>query len=122
LPRLHPDIPNYPAWRVNFGVKLNLNQAPPPDNKPLFVSSGGRLVSRQPELEAQLNAEQQKTANAEEELERIRSERKRMEAMLARLRNLLNTDAEAPAAPADEKKDKPAEPPIEKKNDGSDKP
>ncbi len=123
LPRLHADIPNYPAWRVNFGVKLNLNQTPPPDSKPLFVSTGGRLVSRQPDLEAQLTAEQQKTASAEEELERIRSERKRMEAMLARLRNLLHTDAEAPAAPAGEKKeDKASDTPSEKKNEGQEKP
>ncbi|MDZ7266289.1 MAG: hypothetical protein ONB48_04575 [candidate division KSB1 bacterium] len=122
LPRLHPDIPNYPGWRVNFGVKLNLNQTPPPDNKPLFVSSGGRLVSRQPELEAQLTAEQQKTASAEEELERIRNERKRMEAMLARLRNLLNNEGETPIAPQEEKKDRAAEPAKEKNEEMEEKP
>lgn len=100
LSRVHADIPNYPAWRVNFGVKINLNQTPPPDGRPLFMSSNGRMVSRQPELEAQLTQEQQKTAGAEEELERIRSERKRMESMLARLRTLLNTNTDSADAPA----------------------
>jgi len=89
LKLVHQDLPSYPDWRVNFGARFNLNQTPPPDNKPLFISSNGRLVPRQKSLEKQLTLEKQKTESAEDELEKIRSDRKRMESMLARLRTLL---------------------------------
>ncbi len=95
LPVVNEDLANYPSWRVNFGAKFHLNQTPPPDNRPLFMTSNGRLVPRQKSLENQLNLEQKKTETAEEELEKIRDERKRMEAMLSRLRSLLYNNASA---------------------------
>jgi len=95
LSPVNKDLANYPSWRVNFGAKFHLNQTPPPDNRPLFVTANGRMVPRQKSLENQLNLEQKKTETAEEELEKIRDERKRMETMLARLRNLLYNNATA---------------------------
>ncbi|NUO78464.1 hypothetical protein HUU05_00180 [candidate division KSB1 bacterium] len=112
LPIINLDLPSYPAWRVNFGATFHLNQAAPPDNRPLFVSANGRLVPRQKSLENQLNVEQRKTENAEEELEKIREERKRMEAMLARLRNLLYDDKSGESAKPEENKN-PAENPAD---------
>lgn len=95
LPIINKDLANYPSWRVNFGAKFHLNQTAPPDNRPLFITSNGRLVPRQKSLENQLDLEQKKTETAEEELEKIRDERKRMEVMLLRLRHLLYNNASA---------------------------
>ncbi len=104
LPIINKDLASYPQWRVNFGATFHLNQAAPPDNRPLFVSANGRLVPRQKSLENQLNVEQRKTENAEEELTKIREERKRMEAMLARLRNLLYDNKSGEGAKPEENK------------------
>jgi hypothetical protein len=91
LDPVNPDLPSYPDWRARLGARIALNRpAPPPGQKPLFVSSSGRLVPMQKDLEEQLREEKRKTETAEDELEKIRSERKRMESMLARLRTLLN--------------------------------
>jgi hypothetical protein len=88
---VNPALPSYPDWRLRLGAKFALNQpAPPPGQKPLFASANGRLVPMQKTLEKQLSEERQKTETAEEELQKIRNERKRMEAMLVRLRSLLN--------------------------------
>ncbi len=116
LPVINKDLPSYPQWRVNFGATFHLNQAAPPDNRPLFVSANGRLVPRQKSLENQLNVEQRKTENAEEELEKIREERKRMEAMLARLRNLLYDNKSGDGAKPEENKN-PADKPAQNKNE-----
>jgi hypothetical protein len=94
IPRLNnqvnPDLPSHPSWRLRFGARLALNKpAPPPGQKPLFVNSNGRLTTAQKTLEKQLNEERKKTESAEEELTKIRDDRKRMENMLARLRGLL---------------------------------
>jgi hypothetical protein len=95
IPRLNnqinPSLPSFPNWRVRFGAKFALNQPPPPPGqKPLFASSNGRLTTQHKTLEKQLTEERRKTETAEEELSKIRDDRKRMEAMLARLRSLLN--------------------------------
>ena len=94
LPRLNnqinPDLPSHPNWRLRFGTRFALNKpAPPPGQRPLFVSSNGRLTTAQKTLDKQLSEERKKTESAEEELSKIRDDRKRMEAMLARLRGLL---------------------------------
>jgi len=88
--QVNPDLPSHPNWRLRFGARLALNKpAPPPGQKPLFVNSNGRLTTAQKSLEKQLNEERKKTESAEEELSKIRDDRKRMETMLARLRGLL---------------------------------
>ena len=117
LPSINKDLPSYPQWQVNFGATFHLNQAAPPDNRPLFVSANGRLVPRQKSLENQLNVEQRKTENAEEELTKIREERKRMEAMLARLRNLLYDNKSAEGAKPEENKNASENKPSENKNE-----
>lgn len=94
IPRLNnqinPDLPSHPNWRLRFGARFALNKpAPPPGQRPLFVSSNGRLTTAQKTLDKQLSEERKKTESAEEELSKIRDDRKRMEAMLARLRGLL---------------------------------
>lgn len=84
-------LPSYPSWRVRFGARFALNQPPPPPGqKPLFASANGRLTTAHKSLEKQLTEERRKTETAEEELTKIRNERKRMETMLSRLRSLLN--------------------------------
>lgn len=117
LPVINTDLPSYPAWRVNFGATFHLNQAAPPDNRPLFVSANGRLVPRQKSLENQLSVEQRKTENAEEELAKIREERKRMEAMLARLRNLLYDNKTGEASKTEDGKPASENKPAPNKNE-----
>jgi hypothetical protein len=108
LGQVNSMLPSYPDWRVRIGGHFALNQPPPPPGqKPLFVNSDGRLVPMHKNLEKQLNEEKRKTETAEEELTQIRTERKRMEAMLTRLRSLLNTGKVEPAAA-----EKPAEEPA----------
>jgi hypothetical protein len=124
------NLPSHPKWRVRLGARFALNRpAPPPGQKPLFTSSHGRLVPMNKNLEKQLNEERRKTETAEDELQTIREERKRMETMLSRLRNLLHYGSETPSdkakgnrgeeqntekAPAEEKADKSDE--VTKKN------
>jgi hypothetical protein len=98
LRQINPALPSYPSWRVRFGARFALNQPPPPPGqKPLFVSANGRLVTAHKTLEKQLSEERRKTETAEDELAKIRDDRKRMETMLARLRNLLNYGKTEPA-------------------------
>lgn len=88
--QINPDLPSHPNWRLRFGARLALNKpAPPPGQRPLFVNSNNRLTTAQKTLDKQLNEERKKTESAEEELSKIRDDRKRMETMLARLRGLL---------------------------------
>jgi hypothetical protein len=103
LSQINPALPSYPSWRVRFGARFALNQPPPPPGqKPLFVSANGRLTTAHKTLEKQLTEERRKTETAEEELAKIRDDRRRMETMLARLRNLLNYGkSQTGAAPAD---------------------
>ncbi len=118
LNQVNAALPNYPNWRVRFGARFALNQPPaPPGQKPLFVSANGRLVTEHKTLEKQLTEERRKTETAEEELTKIRDERKRMEMMLARLRNLLNYGKTEPDTTAGQGKgtdSKNAEKPEEK--------
>lgn len=91
LSQVNPALPSYPNWRVRFGARFALNQPPPPPGqKPLFVSDNGRLAPAHKTLEKQLTEERHKTETAQEELAKIRDERKRMETILARLRTMLN--------------------------------
>jgi len=101
--QVNPELPSYPSWRLRFGARFALNRpAPPPGQKPLFVSANGRLTTAHKTLEKQLNEERKKTETAEEDLAKIRDDRKRMETMLSRLRSLLvygkNPDGRSPAS------------------------
>jgi hypothetical protein len=114
--QINPELSSHPSWRVRFGGRFALNQpAPPPGQKPLFASSNGRLTTQHKALEKQLSEERKKTESAEEELTKIRDDRKRMETMLARLRSLLNYGKTDSSAPVNETEAKSEEKPEEKK-------
>jgi hypothetical protein len=114
--QINPELPSYPNWRVRFGAKFALNQPPPPPGqKPLFASSNGRLTTQHKTLEKQLTEERKKTETAEEELSKIRDDRKRMETMLARLRSLLNYGKTEEGQINGVEGNKPEEKPEEKK-------
>jgi len=116
--QVNPELPSYANWRIRFGAKFALNQPPPPPGqKPLFVSANGRLTTAHKSLEKQLTVERKKTETAEEELSKIRDDRKRMETMLARLRSLLNYGKTEPNATETGTEAKPEEKPEEKKPD-----
>lgn len=97
LPRVHPDLPSYPAWRVRVGTRIYLNKSEPREvEQPLFTRSTGESTSPSAmtetsgmTLQEQLVRERRETEIAEEELAKIREDRKKMEAMLARLRQIL---------------------------------
>lgn len=117
--QINPELPSYPNWRVRFGAKFALNQpAPPPGQKPLFASANGRLTTAHKALEKQLTEERKKTESAEDELTKIRDDRKRMEAMLARLRSMLTygkSDTTATREPANDLNRNATEKPEEQK-------
>jgi hypothetical protein len=73
------------------------------------------LTTQHKALEKQLSEERKKTESAEEELTKIRDDRKRMETMLARLRSLLNYGKTDSSAPVNETEAKSEEKPEEKK-------
>jgi hypothetical protein len=97
LLRVDPNLPSYPGWRMRLGGKLHLNKAMPREiEKPLFTQDDfeqgperQEVLATQIPLQEQLVKERRETEMAEEELERIRSDRRKMEDMLARLRQIL---------------------------------
>ncbi len=84
------ELPNYPSWRINFG--LNLLLLPVSVRR---VSDKDILIKKaenRRELFEQIIREQRETESAEEELERIKSERRKAERELERLRRILQGD------------------------------
>ncbi|OQX95616.1 hypothetical protein B6I21_04465 [candidate division KSB1 bacterium 4572_119] len=83
-------LPNYPTWRLNFGVNILLL----PTN--VFRVSDKDILIRKAEnrreLFEQIINEQRETESAEEELDRIKAERKKAERELERLRRILEGD------------------------------
>ncbi len=92
---INKDLPSYPGWRLRFGGKIYLTKPEPREIiKPLFTRRDGddlELANREntATMQEMLVKERRKTEVAEEELEQIRSDRKKMEDMLAKLRQLL---------------------------------
>ncbi len=95
LPLIHPDLPTYPGWRVRVASKIYLNKSEPREiEKPLFTGTpdsdiDAETTANHLTLQEQLVKERRKTEIAEEELQKIREDRKKMEEMLARLRQIL---------------------------------
>ncbi|MDQ7065534.1 MAG: hypothetical protein Q9P90_14950 [candidate division KSB1 bacterium] len=96
LPRIHPEMPSYPGWRLRVGTRIYLNKSEPKGiDRPLFTSKGREVKMDSEEaankltLQEQLVRERRETEIAEEELRKIREDRKKMEEMLARLRQIL---------------------------------
>ncbi|RME02172.1 MAG: hypothetical protein D6814_00095 [Calditrichaeota bacterium] len=94
LPRINPDLPSYPGWRIRVANKIYLTKREPREiEKPLFTENRDSVIdSTSPDhltLQEQLVKERRKTEVAEEELQKIREDRKKMAEMLARLRQIL---------------------------------
>jgi hypothetical protein len=79
------DFPNYPTWRGMLGVKLAIL----PVSR--YTKDSEITIDRRTILQKMMK-EQQDTDNAQIELLRIRSERKRVEEELERLRKLLESE------------------------------
>ncbi|NOZ62511.1 MAG: DUF1682 domain-containing protein [Calditrichaeota bacterium] len=84
------DVPNYPAWRLNFGMNLLLlpTSVYKTSDKDVLIK---KAESRR-ELFEQIIREQRQTESAEEELQRIKAERRKAERELERLRKILQGD------------------------------
>ncbi len=98
--RYSDDLPNYSPWRLNLGFNILLLPT-----KVFKVSEKDILIQKakgRRQLFEQIISEQQETESAEEELERIKAERRKAEIELERLRRILE---------GDQKKKKTKEPP-----------
>ncbi|MBD3288874.1 hypothetical protein GF337_08740 [candidate division KSB1 bacterium] len=87
--RLSPESPVYPGWRLNFGVKINLMAKL--QRRHEKQSEFNFLGEKKPEktIYDQITEERQEIESAEMELARIKEERRKMDEMLKRLRNVL---------------------------------
>jgi hypothetical protein len=84
-------LPNLPSWRIHFGASITLipkKLQQTTQYRPLEASATS-VSTDDTQLYKALADERRKTEDAEQELERIRTERKRMEQMLERLRRIL---------------------------------
>lgn len=91
VPKIAEHLPNLPSWQIYIGASVTL--IPKKLRQTTAYKPRGTSTTSAPvddtELYKALADERRKTENAEEELERIRSERRRMEQMLERLRRIL---------------------------------
>lgn len=123
LVQIDSRLPSYPGWRLRLGGKIHLNKPMPREiEKPLFTQDdfeqqpeNQEVLASQIPLQEQLVKERRETEMAEEELERIRSDRRKMEDMLARLRQILRYGKETKPSEMPEK-DKSDSEKSEKKN------
>lgn len=100
LGTMQNDLPNYPSWRINFGLNILLLpvSAYKVSDKDILM----RKAENRRELFEQIIKEQRETESAEEELDRIKNERRKAERELERLRRILE---------GEQKKKKTDEPP-----------
>ncbi len=82
-------LPTYPTWRVNFSVKVNLVSKLKGrfEQKKNFNSITSD--EKKKDVYEQITEERKQIENAEEELQKIRDERKKMDEILNRLRKAL---------------------------------
>ncbi|MFQ5707595.1 MAG: hypothetical protein ACE5HO_09120 [bacterium] len=105
LPRVNPELANYPFWRLRTGVQFHLRKPAPqiPSTIELAkVKKKNKKFNKKKEKVAEkvtekydLSKERLETENAEAELEKIREERKRMESIIARLKKILDMGEDA---------------------------
>ncbi|MBN2357008.1 hypothetical protein JXO59_12905 [candidate division KSB1 bacterium] len=102
--RLWRTVPNLPGWRLNIGTvmafRLKRSDAGGQDGDPFQHALIDEVQPKDEEMYKDLIEEKRKTESAENELERIRAERQRMEDLLQRLRKILE-------APSKEKPENP---------------
>ena len=86
-----PDLPNYPAWRINIGARVIIlpTSVHSTSERDLLM----KKAETRRELFEQIIREQRETESAEDELERIKEERRKAERELERLRRILEGDA-----------------------------
>lgn len=93
------NTPVFPTWRVNLGIKVNLMSRI--QKRYEDKNKSDELKNNQEKtVYEQIEDEQKKIKNAEQELESLVEERKRMDDMLNRLRSILESK------PDDSKKDR----------------
>jgi hypothetical protein len=113
-PKIWKTVPNLPTWQINLAAVVALH-APKhsasvqrvPGREQIATSSSAPVSEK---LYQDMADTRQQTENAEAELERIRSERQRMEDLLQRLRKILEWPAAGTAQPTEQpKEEKPKE-------------
>lgn len=114
LPRVNTELGNYPFWRMRTGVQFNLikpaPQIPPSVELSRIANDGhnNKFQAKKNQLEEklkeryELTKERLKTESAETELQRIRDERQRMEAIISRLKKILEVGDEAQPTQSEE--------------------
>ncbi len=87
--RVSPESPVYPGWRLNFGIKINLmaKLQRRHEKQPDFNFLGEKKSEKS--IYDQITEERQEIESAELELARIKEERRKMDEMLIKLRNVL---------------------------------
>jgi len=91
------DLPNYPSWRINFGLNILLlpTTVYNVSDKDVLI----RKAESRRELFEQIINEQRETESAEEELDKIKTERRKAERELERLRRILEGDKKKTTEP-----------------------
>lgn len=82
-------LPTYPTWRVNFGMKVNLTSKIQSRFEEKSVVESAPIESQKGDVFKNIADERKQIENAEAELEKIRSEREKMDEILKRLRKAL---------------------------------
>lgn len=102
---LNSDLPNYPGWRLRASFNFYLKKQDPRKIRKSYIASEPveprfDYTEETPEsLQDKLVQERRKTEMVEEELERIRFNREKMEQRLAELRKLLHGKFEPTTPP-----------------------
>lgn len=83
-------LPTYPTWRVNFNMKVNLtSKIHRRFEEKIPVESAANSSQQKSDVFKNIADERKQIENAEAELEKIRSEREKMDEILKRLRKAL---------------------------------
>lgn len=82
-------LPTYPTWRVNFGMKVNLTSKVQARFEEKISAESPGEDGKKGDVFKNIADERKQIENAEAELEKIRSEREKMDEILKRLRKAL---------------------------------
>jgi len=84
-----PNFPQYPPWRLRLGMKFHFGRTSPSLPTETELAKAQDQQQQKTALE-KLTEERTRTQQAIKELERIRAQREQLQAVLARLRKLLD--------------------------------
>lgn len=86
------NMPVFPTWKANFGIRINvmskIQRRYTEKNDQKFINKATSNENGK-NIYEQISNDRKEVENAEQELLRIREERKRMDEMIERLRNIL---------------------------------